>query len=78
MHGDKEYNDFSKDLATGDKAPLTIGQTLFKSNTGYESTTCCVTNLQIYDVAFRPILLPRIITLQGWMSWVKVIRIGII
>ena len=51
MHGDKEYNDFSKDLATGDKAPLTIGQTLFKSNTGYESTTCCVTNLQIYDVA---------------------------
>lgn len=65
LHSDAPYKDFSKNLATRDQAPFTVGQKIFKASTSYSGTTNYITNVQVYNVALPPEFIAKNYKLTG-------------
>lgn len=65
LHSDAPYKDLSKNLATGDQAPFTVGQKIFNASTSNPNTTNYITNVQIYNVALPPEFIAKNYKLTG-------------
>lgn len=65
LRSDAPYKDFSKNLAVGDRAPLTIGQKIYNASENDETTTNYITNVQIYNVALPPEFIAKNYKLTG-------------